>query len=66
MFHELRWEMIVRFADIGEIVDYQCQNQHVHASNLGTNVFKSGVLKNVFILSKHGTKANIRSTKNGK
>ena len=26
-------------------------------------VFKSGVLKNVFILSKHGTKANIRSTK---
>jgi hypothetical protein len=26
-------------------------------------VFKSGVLKNLFILSKHGTKANIRSTK---
>ena len=26
-------------------------------------VFKSGVLKNVFILSKHGTKANIRRTK---
>ena len=26
-------------------------------------VFKSGVLKNVFILSKHGTKANIRSIK---
>ena len=26
-------------------------------------VFKSGVLTNVFILSKHGTKANIRSTK---
>jgi hypothetical protein len=26
-------------------------------------VFKSGVLKNAFILSKHGTKANIRSTK---
>jgi hypothetical protein len=26
-------------------------------------VSKSGVLKNVFILSKHGTKANIRSTK---
>ena len=26
-------------------------------------VFKSGVLKNVFILSKHGTKANIKSTK---
>jgi hypothetical protein len=26
-------------------------------------VFKSDVLKNVFILSKHGTKANIRSTK---
>jgi hypothetical protein len=26
-------------------------------------VFNSGVLKNVFILSKHGTKANIRSTK---
>ena len=26
-------------------------------------VFKSGVLKYVFILSKHGTKANIRSTK---
>ena len=26
-------------------------------------VFKSGVLKNVFILSKHSTKANIRSTK---
>ena len=25
-------------------------------------VFMSGVLKNVFILSKHGTKANIRST----
>ena len=24
--------------------------------------FKSGVLKNIFILSKHGTKANIRST----
>jgi hypothetical protein len=26
-------------------------------------VFKSGVLKNLFIFSKHGTKANIRSTK---
>ena len=26
-------------------------------------VFKSGVLKNVFIVSKHGTTANIRSTK---
>jgi hypothetical protein len=26
-------------------------------------VFKCGVLKNAFILSKHGTKANIRSTK---
>jgi hypothetical protein len=26
-------------------------------------VFKSGVLKHLFILSKHGTKANIRSTK---
>ena len=26
-------------------------------------VFKSGVLKNLFILSKHGTKANFRSTK---
>ena len=26
-------------------------------------VFKSGVIKNLFILSKHGTKANIRSTK---
>jgi hypothetical protein len=26
-------------------------------------VFKSGVLKNLFILSKHGTKTNIRSTK---
>jgi hypothetical protein len=26
-------------------------------------VFKSGVLKNVFLLSEHGTKANIRSTK---
>ena len=26
-------------------------------------VFKSGVLKKLFILSKHGTKANIRSTK---
>jgi hypothetical protein len=26
-------------------------------------VFKSGVLRNVFILSKHGTEANIRSTK---
>ena len=26
-------------------------------------VFKSGVLKDLFILSKHGTKANIRSTK---
>jgi hypothetical protein len=26
-------------------------------------VFMSGVLKNLFILSKHGTKANIRSTK---
>jgi hypothetical protein len=26
-------------------------------------VFKSGVLKELFILSKHGTKANIRSTK---
>jgi hypothetical protein len=26
-------------------------------------VFKSGVLKTLFILSKHGTKANIRSTK---
>jgi hypothetical protein len=26
-------------------------------------VFKSGVLNNLFILSKHGTKANIRSTK---
>jgi hypothetical protein len=26
-------------------------------------VFKSGVLKNLFILSKHGMKANIRSTK---
>ena len=26
-------------------------------------VFKSGVLTNLFILSKHGTKANIRSTK---
>ena len=26
-------------------------------------VFKSGVLRNLFILSKHGTKANIRSTK---
>jgi hypothetical protein len=26
-------------------------------------VFKSGVLKKMFILSKHGTKANIRSTK---
>jgi hypothetical protein len=25
-------------------------------------VFKSGVLKKIFILSKHGTKANIRST----
>ena len=33
--------------------------QYVHASNL---VFKSGVLANLFILSKHGTKANIRST----
>ena len=26
-------------------------------------VFKSGVLKNVFILSKHGARANIRNTK---
>ena len=37
------------------------KNQYVHASNLGTNVFKSDVLKNVFILSKHGTKANIKA-----
>ena len=30
--------------------------QYVHASNLG-------ILKKLFILSKHGTKANIKSTK---
>ena len=34
--------------------------QYVHASNL---VFRSGVWKNIFIQSKHGKKANIRSTK---
>ena len=34
--------------------------QYVHASNLGIYV---GVLNNLCILSKHGTKANIRSTK---
>jgi hypothetical protein len=34
--------------------------QYVHTSNL---VFRSGVWKKLFILSKHGTKANIRSTK---
>jgi hypothetical protein len=28
-------------------------------------VFKSGVLKRLFIVSNHGTKANIRSTKIG-
>jgi hypothetical protein len=29
-------------------------------------VFKSGVLKKLFILNKHGTKANIKSTKMAK
>jgi hypothetical protein len=26
MFTELRWELIVRFVDIGEIVDHHCLN----------------------------------------
>jgi hypothetical protein len=35
----------------------------ISISQLRIWVFKSGVLKNVFILSKHGTKANIRGIK---
>jgi hypothetical protein len=29
MFNELKWEMIVRFVDIGDIADHYCLNLNI-------------------------------------